>query len=389
MTTVYHRELAGRGFHVLIIGVGHYPYCGPRARDEDDTARETEDLTSAPATALAMTRWFLDLASQGGAPDGGEDVPVASVELALSAEAPAHLDGMEIERATLAGVTASFDRWYARCDSPDSIAILYFCGHGLAVDSMQQLLLLEDFSSNALRPYENTVDFGGTYLNMESCAARTQLFFLDTCRGRLAGPGARTRVRATTLVEHKGTPPARTSAPVIHATALGAAAFGLRGRPTHFSAAVRDALGGLAATNHDDDAVWRVYADGLGPAVGHLMRWHADGSHAPAQHVSITGDTLMGDSNLIRVPPVLPPVPFRLGSSPPEAVADAELTLTDPRTSLTAARRTPEPGPWAGQLPAAYYDLRAHFPDGAWSDTTAGAACMPPCLRRTVPVSRP
>ncbi|MGW4646382.1 caspase family protein [Kitasatospora sp. NPDC004289] len=389
MTTLAEHAVSGAQLHVLAIGVGHYPYCGSAVRDdEDDTGREIVELTSAPAGALAVADWFTDLAERDARRGPGlVPVPVASVELAVSADGPVVRGGKEVERATFDGVAAAFDRWHRRCSNPDAIALFYYCGHGLAVDWTQQVLLLEDFNEVPHRRFAGAVDFQRTYEGMANSPARSQVYLLDTCRTRWrgTGPAARTDARALAEPRSDRKPPPRTSAPVIHATGFGAAAFGPPGRPSHFAEALCDAVGGLAADNRSADGVWRVHVDDLGGRVRELVDWRLQGDDQPRQEVTVTGQS--GGGGVLRVPEVLPPVPFQLGSAPPEAVDTAVLTLTDSATGLTTARRERAPGHWRGYASPAVYDLHATFPDGDWTDGSAKAYCIPPVCHGEVRVS--
>lgn len=357
--------------HAFIVGVGAYTHCGPAT--EHTLLRRLQDLPAARATALAMTDWLISTQS------GDTDLPLASVELLVSGTAPTTYQGEPVERADRARFAASFDRWFRRCDNPDSVALFYFCGHGCVRDPAYEMLLLEDFAELPTSPFDQSVNFTALYDAMAYCPARTQCFFVDACREIPFELEAMTRLRGFEPAPLSADLAGRTTALRVHSTQYGQLAFAPPDGPTHFSAAVRFALDGGAAWPQPDGR-WRVAADRLGPAVRRFPGGHpgaAPESDGPAE------------ATPLRTLPGAPAVPFRLGCDPVEALGAAELSLQRVRGRAVACQRSPDPRPWHGTVPADFYDLHARFPEQEWHDgVRKGLFALPPFLDGQVEVSR-
>src|SRR5215510_2965035 len=102
--------------HVLIIGVGDYPFLvGGSRRPMFAKHGGMGQLTSAPVSTRALARWLLDDFAQ-------PDYHGCSVELLLSdASGQNFTDGQgvwhAIERATFANIERAVQDWFARADA--------------------------------------------------------------------------------------------------------------------------------------------------------------------------------------------------------------------------------------------------------------------------------
>ncbi|HVK14220.1 MAG TPA: caspase family protein, partial [Gemmataceae bacterium] len=201
----------GPRLHALVVAVGGYPYLkGPQSTVEGRRFG-LSPLTTTLHTGRYIAEWLT-----GGLPGfplpeyklsglklknpkgyHNPDIPLGTVEVVQSpappdpADAPSkltRLDGksVDIGPATMAGIDAAFNAWYARCHArADNVALFYFAGHGLGIPPAQFLLASDFQHPQKIDPWENAIDFTRLRLGMWKCQARTQLFFVDACRERL------------------------------------------------------------------------------------------------------------------------------------------------------------------------------------------------------------
>lgn len=384
MTTVFDRPSRGPAMHAFIAGVGAYRHCGPGA--DHPLLSRLEDLPAARLTALAMAEWLLDTQSD----DPG--VPLASVELLVSGTSPVSFRGKEVAPATHDRVEESYDRWYRRCYDPDSVALFYFAGHGYTRDPAREMLLLEDFGALTSSPFTGSVNFTALYHAMAYCQARTQCFFVDSCREIPLALEPMTQLGGFAPAPFADSLGGRTTALRLHATRYGEVAYAPPDRPTRFSEAVRSAFDGGAATQQPGGS-WYVAADLLGPsAQRYLSAWSQAAPGGPGtsdQWVMPESDGPAATGAVLRTLPGPPPVPFRLGCDPGEALDAAELSLVRVRGDDVARQRPPDPRPWHGTVPAGVYDLHAHFPQQEWHDgVRQDLLALPPYLDDHVRVTR-
>lgn len=263
--------------HVIVVGVGDYPHL----RGGNDTRTHIlsglRQLTTTPATARRIARWFAE-------EHRNPECELGSVEVLLSDAAGPTIerpDGppIDAEAATADNIEAAVRRWYARCDGhADSTAAFYFAGHGVA-SGTSQLLLAADVGADALDPWAGTIDFDAFRTGMRKNRANAQIFFVDACHEhdldmRLQdGIQGRTLVGSATIEDLVGTQC------TFGAAAVGRRAFGPPDAPTYFSQALLDALSGVGATA-PGDAVW-VDTDSLSSTLGPLLDELGDGLDAP------------------------------------------------------------------------------------------------------------
>ncbi|MBW1596711.1 caspase family protein [Streptomyces sp. JJ38] len=382
MTTVFTRTVQGPALHVLVIGVGRYPHCGPEA--SFPPARGIGDLPGAARTAESMARWLV--AEQTADPA----LPLASLELAISGDRAGSAlrwdtgsRSVTVEGATRDHVTACFAAWLERCTGEDDVALLYFCGHGLASEPTEQILLLEGFGTPH-DPFGHAVDLYRTYAAMRSCPAATQLFLIDACRLSPSGADPHSRFDALVPVP-PGWPLWRTSELVLHSASFGQPAYAPADGDTHFSRAVREAFAGAAA-RQGDDGVWRVTTAHLGAAVADLMA-HREATPPQRPEIVLAGSP---GGTVLRVLPGTPEVPFQVRCAPDEAQPEADLSLVRPGAALATRHRPPgSPERWRGTVPVSSYDVRLHFPGGGWQDELREDwTVYPPCRTASVPVRR-
>ena len=225
--------------HALVVGVNDYPHLLNGSLHDEEPAAATmglRQLTSPVVSAAAVADWL----TTGYI---NPDVPLGSIELLLSPPPAGTAAG---DGATMENIKTGFDAWFGRCDqSPDNIALFYFCGHGL--DAEVLVLLASDFGKSRSRLWENSIDFNGTFDAMGECRAKTQCYFIDACRStpiellRQRGRVAAQPLRSPTTLSF---PPR--DAPVYLATPFGQKAGPANG-VSFFTAALLACLGRLGA----------------------------------------------------------------------------------------------------------------------------------------------
>lgn len=238
----------GPGLHALVVGVSEYRYL-PVA--DDPPLAESWNLRSLGSTAIAAAT-IADWLRQAG------DLrrPLKTLRLMLSSTA--------IEEPLLHGyrnwagepTRSRFEEearaWRKDCtDSPDSIALLYFAGHGFARGrgDVNLLLTMADLFDAATTRLARTV-LASNLLNgmapqsTTDTVARQQFFFFDCCRSFPAQMNAfddRTVAPVFDVLATEGVPDNRINA-CLYAVPDNDTAFASRGSPTYFATALMDAL---------------------------------------------------------------------------------------------------------------------------------------------------
>lgn len=277
MTILLDDGLADPGTHVILIGVGDYPYLedGHGGRTFE-MAMGMGQLSSPPASVRALKDWFLDTDAGFHNPDR----PLRSLQMLCS-------DVGQVSVADAGGVVRSVDRarmftvkkaitdWIARSSrNPENLAIFFFCGHGLAFGEAENSLLLEDFGGTPINPMDDAIAFDSFRLGvMRHCAARHQIHLIDACRtpptkefldvyggdetgNPIAVAGLSRKLRDKI-------------APVYFATGLGAAAYGLTGQASLFTQGLLKSMRGPAS--RDKDPHWEVQVVALAEGINKCL----------------------------------------------------------------------------------------------------------------------
>lgn len=260
--------------HAFIIGVASYPHLPGGTGKPTSNPLLLRQISTPQYTASRMARWF---ESEYRNPS----VPLGSIELLVS-EAPAEqmraarpratgntkASVLKADRATLANIREAFKRWQRRASShPENIAVFYFCGHGI-LKAHSHFLLAEDWGDPSHEDaWENTIDFDGMRQGMRSCAAGTQLFFVDACR-ETPESALKEIPRGHRFISATETEPSAAFA-VFNAAADQQQAFGPSDGPSYFCEAVIAAL--RVGAEHRTDGVWIVDSFSLGNAIGKVL----------------------------------------------------------------------------------------------------------------------
>jgi hypothetical protein len=255
--------------HAFVIAVADYPHLNGGIGIPALQQLGLSQVTTPRHTGLAIVKWLLGCYQNPGCPLG-------SVEMLLSPgePVPSPKGSVLADRATMANIKAAFMLWKNRCSAnPENIAWFYFCGHGIS--KVAQYLLPEDFGNPNVYKWENNIDFDGLRVGMRSCAAQTQLFFVDACRETTLDLLTELNVSGHPLTSASFTDTVDCSA-AYYATTEGRSAYGPDDDKTYFAAALLCCLNGVAAIKKHGKWIVDTYslANALGQTLVQLGRRH-------------------------------------------------------------------------------------------------------------------
>jgi hypothetical protein len=263
---------AGPATHAIVIGVGAYPHLVGGTERLTDWNEGMEQLTSPVLSARALASWLIDNLRDPAK-------PLATVALLLSETSPRPFRNPRtgtdhvIETASMGNARQALAEWKNRGAGNEDRLLFYFCGHGLG-SGTKLALLLSDFGHNENDPLDAAIDFDGFHLGMETCAAREQCFFIDTCRANSdttlgAGGYMGVPIVKPDFSRLQIPAPVPREAPIFYSTMLGQDAYGKPGRCSPFADALLWALGGAGSDCNEGD--WRVSTTGLKRAIDFSM----------------------------------------------------------------------------------------------------------------------
>ncbi|MCP3722581.1 tetratricopeptide repeat protein [Paraburkholderia sp. CNPSo 3272] len=282
MTTVFHSGNQGDadspGTHVFIVGVGEYPcLLGGDPSRLLDKPMGLGQLSSPALSALALANWFIGPRALGSPVDGhvgfsNPRAPLASVEMLVSPGLTYQCtDGTTaaVDSATRENIDARYGAWLERAKShPGNIAVLYFCGHGVAGSS--DYILPSDFGSHKKNPWSDAIDITETARAARREVVGSLYFFIDACR--LASrdslmPGASPPALQYVDFDRKVLCFTRM---LLWATGEGEPAFGARGQASRFTSALIEALSGFYGEEVDSGS-WAVTGEALAKSVRTIL----------------------------------------------------------------------------------------------------------------------
>jgi caspase domain-containing protein len=362
--------------HVLIIGVGEYPYLRGGIVADIPAAMGLGQLTSPPVSAAALANWFLDDYNNPTAPLG-------SLEILLSPGPLVRPDtsAISVESATFDHIKTAFNAWDARAHTnARNIAIFYFCGHGMQKE--QALLLPEDFGEDQNQLWDRAINIDRTILGMEACNARSQLYLLDACREQPLDMLKFSSVDARTLKATKAPISDPRDAPVLRAAPPRGKAFADEGQVSHFTSSLIRCLNGIGADDHNGNA-WVVDTASLGKGMKITMgriRLPNDRrgtcSVAGESHFTTVLHHIPGDTEVLGF----------LECDPGTATALADFMIDNGMPPPLQRTRTDEP--WEFTLRSGTYNVTASFDPGTAFQPVVQKAqiARPPEFRRTIKV---
>lgn len=323
----YQDERLGPATHALVIGTSTYPY----------RPLGLPDLPGSALSADAFARWLRDRYP-------GESRRLGSIRLLLApsaAEAGQVSSGPGVLLPERATVRQAVYEWAADCmTSPDNVAVLYVCGHGVQETDDGAFVFVHDAGRVADDPLDGAVDIAGIRGGMVgNDSPERQWYFADACRvpsealeefeGPLRG--------GITLTARRGRRPAHR--PVFFSAEPGAPAWQSRDGSI-FMRALRDCLDLDALVPLDAGGAWGVTAQSLLTALRQRVPQLArmDGEW---QTVTVGGS--MTDTPLIECAP--PMVPVSLLVTPAEAESNEGLgaEIFDGETAERVLERRPLP----------------------------------------------
>lgn len=383
------------GTHVLLIGIGDYPWLEGGANCTTDERKRLAmgmgQLGAPPKSARALADWFLD-----GFSNPAQEL--ASLALIISEPAAAQYSHTRapapktLPRGTISDVKKAVAAWIARTSKRrDNSLVFSFCGHGL--QSGNAVLLCRDYAKSTTNRFEGAIDFEQFRIALSTQQPDTQLLFVDACRTPDADAallGQATPGDALLSLESLSKRDNAPAAQSVHfATSLYTEAWGRDDEPSLFSSALLESLAGGGATQATG---WWVTTSGLHSALAtYLERISRDegiSQRPAAQTVQFR----------ISKPPQVT-VPVYVKSTEP-AVWNEKVTIEARRNSNAVQQicHTPPAGPdyecalrltSATQASDMIYDLCAHFDaTSTFVDCTQMIIAFPPELTCDLQVSK-
>lgn len=256
---VFHDDADRAGTHVLLIGIGDYPWLEEGSKfvalEHEENAMGMGQLAAPPESMRRMADWFLGSFEN-------PDRPLASLSLLLSeknssqyAHARALPGASPVPRGTIKDVQAAVTAWILRASGRRDNALVFgFCGHGL--QSGNPVLLCRDYGKNPESRFEGAIDFDQFRIALSTRQPDTQLLFVDACRTPDSGDsqlGQATPGNALLDIQSLGK---RDNAPALQsvhfATSLYTEAWGRNDGPSLFTEVLLKALNGGAAEQTAD-----------------------------------------------------------------------------------------------------------------------------------------
>ena len=377
MSLMFENKTEGPKMHVLLIGIGGYRYLkeGMQPIDQKfDVAKDLEQLTSPPVSVEALYKCIKEL-------DETQKwiTPLGSVQILLS-KAPAGKEvfpGEDIIPATIDNIQQEYEKWKERCsENPDNVAFFFFCGHGYEKDSMHYLLA-EDFAKSTLKPFAGAFCFTETRVGFQSCQAKTQLFFIDSCRG-LTEDMLFNRLAALPL-----DPPSHVQTNCLydltqHSVARNKRAQGKKDSVSHYTRSLIKALNGGISKKKNKG--WVVSTEGICGQMNTLM-----GIENPGNDGIEKCSTSYSDSTDLLHHPDAPMAWINITCSPDEAHSAAGLSCNNLDT-LEEFSRVPRPEPWIFPAMAGMYRISADFSDASFSNHVDYYPVEPPLMQTKLPI---
>jgi hypothetical protein len=370
MTTVFEApDLVGRRTHVLIIGVGKYPYGIGGAHQKPSTFGLIQ-LTSPPISAKALIDWFLgpelDVPTPGF---NNPSAPLATLEALISSDQPQTIDAPRgailIDGATAANVQAAFDRWLDRVKADEgSTAILYFCGHGQTTD--RHYVFFEDVLANDNRRFENGFDVAATHFALRTVAKNSQIhFWIDACREVSSTLMLQTGNLPQPLIGRAANAPTIEKATsILSATGTGKTAFAKEGKVSRFTSAIIKSMSGYAGTKRSGGGAWQVKAQEMSRAVADLL----DGENRTAERKQWSSIEMDGDAESIVESHEHPKATVSLDLLPEHLREHGEVFLQHCDARNARITRPCRDGKITVDVPKGYYDIGARSTAAAFGD---------------------
>ncbi|HWT14113.1 MAG TPA: caspase family protein [Allosphingosinicella sp.] len=348
----------GPGTHVLILGIGDYPWLIDGARENEAIAEGMGQLASPPRSARALADWFVD------GKFSNREQPLASVGLLLSERRPASYRGQTVPRGTIDEVDRAVGHWLERASSdPNNQTIFFFAGHGVSSPSTQ--LLVRDYGSKPNNRFDGAINFDSFRAAMTSMTPGFQLFLIDACRSPdslVRAVRENSEAGRNLLTPTRGRPDGAAMQSVHHGAAPFSPAYArIEGVGIYTEAIIQALNGGGAQPN----LRWWVGTDGLTTALSaYTIRLAAKlGLKQVPERLSGMSFKIHEPARPIAVPVYVSCVPQEVWRYPIHFQAELNGQITQEHNHDPAA--DPEREDWSLTVPYREHLLSAHFPPGA------------------------
>jgi Caspase domain len=358
--------------HVLLIGVGGYPYLkdGDQAKPQSPELQDLGQLTSPIASVASMYNKMMEYNTKNV-----WSKKLGSIEILLSPPPglASVLPLLNIENANLANIQKAYFSWKGRCDKDeDNVALFYYCGHGF--QKKYHFLLADDFGAFPQNPWLGAFNFDDTRDAFYSCKAKTPIFFVDACRQVTIEMLKNDLTVAPIENPSLFNPEESKNHLTLKATASGQSAYGKKNQPTYFAQAVISGLDGLVAKQDEYDD-WLIDTGGLSSNIYNLLDLIN-----PEQSFKQRCQIECGLPSDIIKRKDAPIARLEVSCSPVQAVSHAELTcIEDEDTAIQSGIPMPKDNKWEFDIKAATYKVAATFKAGSkFTNCTKKASLIPP-----------
>ncbi len=375
MLQEFNTNVPGPKTHVLLIGVGGYPYLkggtDPRPQTED-----FKDLGQLTSPIASVSRFYEKAIEYNTADVWSKKLGSIEILLSLPPDSPPIPQGVTVTKATLANIRKAYFSWKARCNEhEENVALFYYCGHGF--QKVNHVLLAEDFGEFPQNPWFGAFDFDSTRNAFYSCKATTPIFFVDACRQVIIEMLQKDLIVAPIDFPNLFNPEQSKYHLTLKATAPGMGAYGNANEPSYFAQAIISGLDGLVAEPDENDD-WIIDTNDLSSKIHALLDLIN-----PNQSDKQRCEPLAGLPMHILKRKEPPNAWLEVSCVPEAALPLAALTcveekVTDPPTHT----REPMAGNWKLNIKASIYTLTASFNAGTnYQGSSKTRALIPPFLK--------
>jgi len=360
--------------HILVIGVGGYPYLKGGTKEKVqtiDAAKGLGQLTSPAVSAEAFCNMAMEFKE-----NESWVTPLGSIEVLVSnaPDAPDVFFNKPILPPTIENIKDAYFSWRERCDSnTDNVAIFLFCGHGLGKG--EHYLLAEDFGKRPENPWDGCFAFDMTSMGFGTCRAKTQIFFVDSCR-QVTFDMEGLNLSIAPLEQAKFDTSECQYRLVQKAAAQNESAYGLKNRESFYVSALIKALKGYAAVK--ETGQWTVSTGRLASKMSTYLAMEDESANYRQRCISTSSEEV--DIIVLSGPPS---VTFKITCNPADALTYADLSFVELNTRALRTRAA-ENNPWTLDVEAGFYEINAIFQNGNFSTTPETTFVMPPLTNHAV-----
>jgi tetratricopeptide (TPR) repeat protein len=285
------------GTHVLVIGIGEYPYLLGGKRKLYDKPHGMGQLSSPSHSAIAVANWFLGNRNTNTPSRFSNPVaPLSSLELLVApCEGYVRYDGREFGQITVperVEIEEAFEGLMERVgEDPQNIGVLYFCGHGCT--AAYDYLLAADFGHRRIG-FADAIDLTSTVRAARRLVSGSLFFFIDACREIVFDPLSPGETPSGLFPLNLKKPVMCYSSLVLMSTSEGRAAFGETNDISRFTKAL---LSGLSDSYVEEsrDGAFVVTGETISRSVTEAMRSSTETSPAERQEIE---RALIGSASL-------------------------------------------------------------------------------------------